>query len=54
MDVDPGSTTTSIATGGQQFDGFIVKLNPTGDLLWYKTIGSAYDEKNQRYSIRWK
>lgn len=45
MDVDPGSATTSIATGGQQFDGFIVKLNAAGDLVWYKTIGSAFDER---------
>lgn len=41
VDIDPGSGTTNINSGGQQYDAFVVKLDATGNLMWYKTIGTT-------------
>lgn len=41
MDVDPGSAATLVNALGTYDNVFIVKLNPLGDLVWYRTIQSS-------------
>lgn len=40
VDFDPGANTTIITSEGAQ-DSFILKLTPSGDLLWVHTFGSS-------------
>ena len=40
LDIDPSSTTTNINSQGEG-DVALVKMSPTGSLLWYKQIGDS-------------
>lgn len=46
VDFDPGSGTHTVAarSGGSNTDGFVLKLDPAGNFLWARTLGSnRYD-----------
>ena len=44
VDFDPGPGTFNITGGGAQ-DAFVVKLNSSGNLVWAKRFGGAFDDK---------
>ncbi len=44
-DFDPSPTVTNNFTSNGSFDVFLVKLNPTGDLIWAKTFGNNVEER---------
>lgn len=45
VDFDPGSAVAnSTVNGGGQRDVFILKLDPSGNYIWCKQVGSAFDD----------
>lgn len=42
-DFDPGTGSFNISPIGTGYNGFILKLNPSGDLIWAKQLGSTGD-----------
>jgi hypothetical protein len=45
VDFDPGANTT-ILNSGSDLNMFIMKNNPSGNLLWVKNIGNGNDQEN--------
>lgn len=43
VDFDPGPSVNNITSQGN-YDIFVIKLNPTGDLVWVKTMGGSSTE----------
>jgi hypothetical protein len=43
VDIDPGSDSEWIQSSGKM-DVFVLKLNPTGELIWYYTFGGKEDD----------
>ena len=44
VDFDPGPGTFNLTGGGAQ-DAFVVKLNASGNLVWAKRFGGAFDDR---------
>ncbi len=40
-DFDPGAGSAILSSNGNQYDIFVMKLNPDGDLIWVKQMGGS-------------
>ena len=45
VDFDIGPGVTSVTSNNTSFDIFVMKLSPSGSLLWVRTIGSASNDR---------
>ena len=51
MDADPGESVYTIALDEQGWDNFIVKLNPSGDLVWAYAFGNPPYDSDYAFNV---
>lgn len=51
VDFDPDPNVTENRTAGGAFDSFVLKLNPSGQLIWVNTFGSPSEDRSHAVTV---